>query len=301
MSFDRIYLISAQPHKKQIHYKHILLVLISLIIIVTSICLLINTKSNKEETQIAAQDIQQNSENEPENNVITAILEPESNKIPIYTDESMLAVNNIYKSDTKRVFLTFDDGPSDTVTPLILNILKENNINATFFVLGSRVELYPDILKRAYNEGNFIANHGYSHSYKSIYAAPINVINEFTQCEECIKNAIEKPEYSSHLFRFPGGSVGGKYESIKKEAINLLNENQICHVDWNCLNKDAEGKFTNDQLINNVIETSTNKNSVVVLMHDAGTKISTAETLQSVIDYFKNNGYEFKTFYDIFK
>lgn len=67
-------------------------------------------------------------------------------------------VSHIYNSDYKRVFLTFDDGPSKSVTIPILDILKQNNVKATFFVLGSNAERYPEIVKRAYQEGHYIAN-----------------------------------------------------------------------------------------------------------------------------------------------
>ena len=63
--------------------------------------------------------------------------------------------------------MTFDDGPS-TVTPDILDILKQENIKASFFVLGSRVEAMPGMVKRIYEEGHYIANHGYSHTYSAI-------------------------------------------------------------------------------------------------------------------------------------
>ena len=188
-----------------------------------------------------------------------------------------------------------------TVTPIILDVLKANDVKATFFVLGSRVDLNPDILRREYDEGHYIANHGYSHNYKQIYSSVETVFQEFIQTENSIKNALQNSAYNSHLFRFPGGSVGGIYASLKSQAITYLEQNEIAHVDWNCLNRDAEGNFSNEELINNVIQTSIDKNSVVVLMHDAGTKYQTAETLQDVINYFRDNGYKFMNFYDIFK
>ena len=73
-------------------------------------------------------------------------------KLPQLTDEGRNNLKNIYHSETKRVFLTFDDGPSRTVTPVVLDTLKSENIKATFFLLGSRVELDPDLVKREYDE-----------------------------------------------------------------------------------------------------------------------------------------------------
>lgn len=222
-------------------------------------------------------------------------------KLPIYTELGRENMKNVYSStpENKRVFLTFDDGPSSNITPLILDLLKENNIKATFFTLGSRVVQNPEIVKREYEEGHFIANHGYSHVYSSIYSSKESLLDEYNKTEDAIRNAIDQPEYSSHLFRFPGGSTGGKYDKAKREYKKALGEQEIFYVDWNCLNEDSSGNRTKEQLVEFIKKYSENKNSVVVLMHDAGDKILTYETLQEVIDYFRENGYEFYNFYDV--
>lgn len=210
-----------------------------------------------------------------------------------------MEIENIYHSDSKRVFITFDDGPS-IVTPQILDTLKQENVKATFFVLGSRVEAQPDMVKRMYDEGHFIANHGYSHSYSSIYQSPQSVLDEFNKCNEAVQRAIQVPEYNSHLFRFPGGSVGGKYAEIKSQAIELLKQNDIMYVDWNALTGDAETNNLSIGLeIKRLQETISGRNSVVLLMHDAQAKTVTAEALPQIISYLKEQGYEFKNFYDI--
>ena len=131
-------------------------------------------------------------------------------------------IKNIYNIDSKIAYLTFDDGPSTAVTPLILDVLKEEDVKATFFVLGTNVKKNPEILKRVYGEGHYIANHGYSHDYKKIYKTAQNVIEEYNKTEKLIRQAIGNNEYSSNLFRFPGGFSGGKYEKVKKEAGKLL-------------------------------------------------------------------------------
>ena len=222
-------------------------------------------------------------------------------KIPKLTDEGKNNIANIYHSDTKRVFLTFDDGPSSTVTPLILDTLKAENIKATFFLLGSRVELNPEIVKREYEEGHYLASHGYSHVYSQIYASPQSVLDEYNNCIRAIQNAIGVPEYNPHLFRFPGGFKGGKYSKIKEEAHNLLEQNNIVHVDWNALTSDAAGAKTTEEFIAQLEKTVPKYNSVVVLMHDAGNKKATAEALPTIISYFRERGYEFENFYSIIK
>lgn len=219
----------------------------------------------------------------------------------VVNDKVKQDIQNIYHSDQKRVFLTFDDGPSRTVTPLILDLLKQENIKASFFVLGSRIEFYPDIVKREYDEGHFIGNHGYSHVYSQIYQSPQTVLDEYNQTEALIQNAIGKADYHSHLMRLPGGAVGGKYNDVKQQAIALLDQNNICHVDWNALTSDSAGSKTKEAMLESVKATIGNKSSVVILMHDAGDKILTYEMLPELIQYLRDNGYQFMNFYDIMK
>lgn len=221
------------------------------------------------------------------------------NKEPL-TIEQLEAINNIYSSDSeKRVFLTFDDGPSKSVTPLILDLLKQENIKATFFVLGNRVEQNPEIINRIFEEGHYIANHGYSHVYSSIYTSIDSILDEYNKTEQCIKNALNNPDYNSRVFRFPGGSVGGKYHQIKNDAKEVLKQNNIAYLDWNALSNDSFGSVTREDIMKNITETVGTKNSVVILMHDGSDKILTYETLLEVINYLRNQGYQFKNLYDI--
>lgn len=210
-------------------------------------------------------------------------------------------VSHIYNSDYRRVFLTFDDGPSKSVTIPILDILKQNNVKATFFVLGSNAERYPEIVKRAYQEGHYIANHSFTHVYSNIYSSPQAVLDEYNRTEIAIKNAIGDQTYNSRVFRFPGGTSGGKYANIKAEAVNLLNQNNVAHLDWNALTADAAGLDNVNDMMNYVETTMGNKNSVVILMHDIGTKKSTYELLPQLIQALKEKGYVFENIYDILK
>ncbi len=222
-------------------------------------------------------------------------------KIPKLTENGKDNIKNIYKSETKRAFLTFDDGPSKN-TKGILDILKENDIKATFFVLGCQVEVFPETTKRIYDEGHYIANHGYSHIYSSIYQSSEQVLVEYNQCNQLVANAIGVPEYNSHLFRFPGGAVGGKYAKLKSEAISVLEQNNILHVDWNALTGDSEKINPSEEyLMNNLQKTTEGKNSVVILMHDSHAKEITMQTLPKVISFLKEQGYVFESFYNIIK
>ena len=222
-------------------------------------------------------------------------------RLPHLTEQGKENITNIYHSDTKRVFLTFDDGPSKNVTTQILDTLKQENIKATFFLLGSRVELYPDIVKREYEEGHFLASHGYSHVYSQIYSSPQAVLEEYNKCVTSIRNAIGEQEYNPHLFRFPGGYAGGKYATVKQEANKLLEQNGIVHIDWNSITADAAGNTTTEEFIAELEKTVPKHNSVVLLMHDAGNKQTTAEALPQIIRYFRDRGFSFENFYSIIK
>ena len=222
-------------------------------------------------------------------------------KLPQLTEKGKENIKHIYSADNKRAFITFDDGPSDN-TNQILDILKEKNIKATFFVLGSNVEKKPELVKRIYDEGHFISNHGYSHVYSTIYQSPESVLDEYNKCNQAVRDAIGEQEYNSHLFRFPGGLVGGKYEDIKNQANELLMKNDILHVDWNALNGDAETQTPSVEYeMQKIQETTGQKKSVVILMHDAEAKKVTVEALPQIIDYLTSQGYEFEDFYKIIK
>lgn len=182
-------------------------------------------------------------------------------KLPMYSEEAKARMKAIYDNtgEEKIAYLTFDDGPSEKITPQILDILKKEDIKATFFLLGSRVELYPELVKREYEEGHYIANHGYSHVYTSVYSSAQAVLDEYNKAEEKIREALQIPEYSSHLFRFPGGSEGGKYKKVKNEAKVLLEANNIAFINWNCLTNDSVGKPTYESIINDFKITNNRK------------------------------------------
>lgn len=82
------------------------------------------------------------------------------------SEETFNRITNLTKENEKVAFLTFDDGPNAAVTPKVLDILKEEQVSASFFVIGKNVETCPELVKRAYDEGHFIANHGYDHNNK---------------------------------------------------------------------------------------------------------------------------------------
>jgi peptidoglycan-N-acetylglucosamine deacetylase len=190
----------------------------------------------------------------------------------------------------KEVFLTFDDGPTTNITPRILETLDKYNVKASFFVIGKNAEKHPELIKEEKAKGHFIANHTYSHEYDYIYSNTDNFLKDLEKCRQVLNSILG--EYDSKIIRFPGGSFGSKRASYREAVKNA----GYSYVDWNALNGDAERlNVPADELINRIKETVGKKNHVVILMHDAATKKTTADSLGQVIEYLKSQGYEFKT------
>ena len=203
----------------------------------------INKQNKIKQNEIIAQQIEAKAEAEKQKQEQEKIQKEKMTKrYSKLSNEDIEKVDNIYKhSDIKRVFLTFDDGPTKQVTPFILNLLKQENVKANFFLLGKNVVNNPDIVKQEYDDGHFIGNHSYSHKYSDIYANVDSVFNEYNKTEEAIQNAIGNKDFHTLVFRFPGGSKGGFYNDIKAQAVAKLKEEGIANVDWNALTNDADG------------------------------------------------------------
>ena len=164
----------------------------------------------------------------------------------------------------KVVYLTFDDGPSETVTPKILDTLKAENVHATFFLVGKAIdesEASKNLVKREIAEGNAIGNHTYSHNYNYLYPkGNINVDNCMAELKKQIKSLknVLGEDFSTRAIRFPGGHMTWKSKDPKgMDAMdNALKEKDYHQVDWNALSKDAEGAPKNAaQLKQEVINT----------------------------------------------
>lgn len=200
----------------------------------------------------------------------------------------------------KVVFLTYDDGPSLTNTPVILETLKKHDVKATFFVTGKTLEdggeKAKEILKKSYEYGNAIANHSYSHDYKNLYPGRVLDLNlfleDFSKTDKLLKEVLGEG-FKTNVWRCPGGYMSWKNMNELKEYVE---KNDKTPIDWNALNKDAEGKKKNaEELYEEAIKTSQGKDMIVLLMHDTYGKEETAKFTDKIIQYYKDNGYVFKT------
>ena len=191
----------------------------------------------------------------------------------------------------KVIYLTFDDGPSKKVTPQVLDILKEENVPATFFVLGKNVEEYPDLAQRIVDEGHVIASHSYSHQFSTLYADVESFTQELYTAKDAIINVVGEENFTD-IFRFPGGAFTNQREEFKEALI----EENIPYVNWNCLTGDSESSNpVPEELVKKAAASAktANSDSLILLMHDAGAKQATADALPDVIKYFRDAGYRF--------
>ncbi len=197
--------------------------------------------------------------------------------------------------DKKICYLTFDDGPNNSITLQVLDVLRRYNIKATFFQVGTLIESNPDVARRVYEEGHLIANHSYSHNYNNLYSGAEGFMSEIHKTEALIKNLLNSETEYFPLIRFPGGSHNaGKYKEQKQHIKEVASQAGYIYCDWNSLNGDAEGKTkTADELFEYFKSTTKTSQPAVVLMHDTVTKQATVDSLPKIIEYMMENGYTF--------
>lgn len=196
----------------------------------------------------------------------------------------------------KTAYLTFDDGPTTSVTPHILDILRRYDIKATFFLAGSLAEKNPGVAFRAHTEGHLLANHSYSHDYSDLYASESDFMSEIDKAYAIISDITGDENYPK-IFRFPGGSYdSGTYGAKKQEYKETLKKSGYRFCDWNALSGDAESKSpTVDGLMSRIKSSSKGKEDLVILMHDSATKKVNIKALPKILDYLIAEGYTFDT------
>jgi len=203
----------------------------------------------------------------------------------IYTVDN--SNNMAEEGDVPRVYLTFDDGPSDN-TNEILDILDDYNVKATFFVCGKDLELYGDMYKRIVDDGHTIGMHSFSHNFGEIYQSKEAFDNDYNKIHDLILNTTG---VDTHLYRFPGGSSNTVSTTPMSVFINDLNEKGTVYYDWNVVSGDATSQaFTSDQLVDNVMNDVVQYKTSVVLLHDASNKDATIECLPKLIEALQASG-----------
>ncbi|MBR1377450.1 MAG: polysaccharide deacetylase family protein [Bacilli bacterium] len=190
------------------------------------------------------------------------------------------------------IYLTFDDGPSNSYTRIVLDTLKKYNVKATFFLVPKNASLYY-LIKEEYDSGHSLGIHSMSHTYSVVYASDDNLYSDIKAVNEVIKNVTGSYTY---LYRYPGGSsntVSKNYSTgIMSRSASVIHEMGYHYFDWNISSGDADGRnHTSDEIANNVIRNLSKSRYNVVLMHD--THEFTAYAVEKIILYALENGYTF--------
>lgn len=216
---------------------------------------------------------------------------------PMPAEKNTDILADAVKADgVKKAYLTFDDGPNNSVTPQVLDVLRKYDVKATFFLVGSLIEKYPDMARRLYDEGHCLANHSYNHNYSELYADEQSFMNQMNQTEELIFKTTCNDKYPK-IMRFPGGGYNaGKHGEAKQKYKESLKVSGYRYCDWNSLTGDAEKQSPSEEYVTErLMATVKEKEDVVVLMHDAIAKSVTARALPGIIEYLISQGYTFDT------
>lgn len=183
-------------------------------------------------------------------------------------------------TEKKKIALTFDDGPHEKYTPMLLDGLKERNVCASFFLMGKNAESYPDIVKRIQEEGHVIGNHSYSH-------VQLNAMKEVEACQEMTKaNQViaEITGKTPNYVRPPFGAWSHNLDCITNMIVVLWD---VDPLDWQC----QDAGLVVKRVVSNVEEGD------IILLHDSYQ--STVEAAFQIIDTLEKEGYEFVTLDEI--
>lgn len=184
--------------------------------------------------------------------------------------------------DMISVYLTFDDGPS-AETDRILDILKEYNVKATFFVIGKTDENSVKAYQRIVEEGHTLGMHSYSHQYAQVYASREAFEDDLTSLQDYLFSITGM---ESTFYRFPGGSSNKVSKIPMSDLIQCLEERNITYFDWNVSSGDASGtQLSSQTIINNVMSGINGKlKNYVVLFHDSAAKKTTVDALPEILE-----------------
>ena len=193
-------------------------------------------------------------------------------------------------SPDNTAYLTFDDGPSGN-TDIILQTLQEENVKATFFVVGTDNADNLARMRRIVQEGHTIGMHSYSHSYKKIYASVEAFLKDMYQVFNLIKDTTG---VTPTCFRFPGGSINSYNKAVYKDIKAEMIRRGFVPYDWNVSSGDASTtKYTPEQLTGYVLNGIGSKSRIIVLMHYSSSKENTAQAVRQIIIGIREKGFIF--------
>ena len=210
----------------------------------------------------------------------------------VFDEEKVSEEIEVNSKTQPTVYLTFDDGPSSN-TERILDILKEYDVRATFFVQGTNIETLIPLYKRIIDEGHSLGMHSFTHEYSQIYSSADAFAEDVDRISDFI---FEHTGVRPTIYRFPGGSGNTVSHTDIKDLEKVLDDRGISYYDWNVYAQDAVNPaLDSETIVSNVVDNMMNDCDSFVLMHDMGNKNSTVEALHSIIEILKDRDYEFKT------
>jgi peptidoglycan/xylan/chitin deacetylase (PgdA/CDA1 family) len=200
---------------------------------------------------------------------------------------------NTYLEDSnhgeKVIYLTFDDGPSAEITGKVLDILKENNVKATFFLIGNQIEGLEPVVTRIHNEGHSIGLHTYTHKFSKIYSNNDSFIAEMNKCQNKIEEVVN---ISPTIIRFPGGSR----KHLTNNFLISLHNNNFKIYDWNMETLDGiDPTLSSYKIFKDATNNTDNLSTIMLLLHCDTPHKNTCTALPAIIQYYKDQGYVFKT------
>lgn len=216
-----------------------------------------------------------------------------ANYMEMYPDLYVDSVKPIIQiKKKKKAYLTFDDGPS-WVTKEVLEVLKEENVQATFFVIGCTItKEEEEYLKLMVEQGHTIGIHTYSHNYKKIYSSVEAYLDDFYKVYEQV---YEITGVKPKIFRFPWGSANSFNKHIKKELVTEMERRGFTFYDWTVSAEDSVGNPTEYRILHNIRKDLDRKENPIILLHDSSVNKLTAHTLPKIIKFIRDQGYEFDT------
>lgn len=187
-------------------------------------------------------------------------------------------IKSIHRVDSSHVYLTFDDGPDPEFTPKILDLLKKHKIPASFFIIGSKAEQHPEIVKRIAQEGHTIGNHSYHHHNNIAFLSTRKLIEEIKKCSDTLQQILGK---RISLFRPPVGITNPNYRRMLKTL-------HLKSIGWSVRTLDTKEK--NKTILLEKLKNNLQKGNII-LLHD--TQKITESMMDEFLDYAVKNGTTF--------
>lgn len=237
---------------------------------------------------IVAGTVTEPEEMDSEPDVVQASVKGGATHASVTASEAAIAPESVVET-TKKVYLTFDDGPG-TQTAEILDILKKEKVKATFFVTGKEDSYSKKLYRRIVNEGHTLGMHSYSHIYDNIYKSEKAFSADFNKLYKLLYDVTGKyPEW----YRFPGGSSTETMKTSLGSLVHVLEEKDVSYIDWNVISPEAMNpKVSKKDMINGIMSDVSGYDTAVVMLYDAANRPMTVKSLPSLIKKMKQKKYE---------